>query len=294
VYVSQSYPIICDGDATVVAFANPLDIDAQNQLRFALGTGLKVAIAKEDQIIELLTRYFPMPLGVPETKKQTQSGAEIEIVTSQSDDCDLDSKNEDAAPVGEIRDAETASIALQAAQTGHLVLSTLHTNDAPSAVSRLLHLGCDPFIIPTRAGVLAQRLVRRICSECTAPLPRDLLDQHAALAHHYGLNPAMLYHGIGCERCRYTRYFGRIGIYSYFRITPQVSAPIERAASIPDILAEAKRGGFVDIDEAALEPLRQGVTTITEIRPFLPSVYLKDHDETARPETGRPNVPYDD
>lgn len=492
----KAIPLYDERDRTVVAFANPLDIDAQQQLHFALGTSLRIVIAEEDKITTLLSKHYPSPVSLIGGSDLEKYDEQVEVVTSQSnDDCNLDDKNENAAPViklinhmlieglrlrasdihfdatpngldvryridgemqhvfdtpkrfqrpvvsrikllsgmniaerrapqdgrfrikyeeqlvdlrvsclptaygekivirilhsdfenlsfgrlgipdgikislekdlslpsrmvlvtgptgsgktttlyaalkflcdgtsnietvedpieykiagvnrvqineaahvtfasclrsilrqdpdvimvGEIRDAETANIALQAAQTGHLVLSTLHTNDAPSAVTRLLNLGCDPFIISSSlAGIMAQRLVRRICAHCVTSLPIENIEQDLPLFSQYKIDPTTLHHGIGCERCRYTGYSGRVGIYSYFHMSPKVGSLIHSGASMLDIIKEAKKAGFVDLDEAALEHLRKGVTTFSEIKPFLNTPHSYDVDSAVKSQT---------
>jgi type IV pilus assembly protein PilB len=114
--------------------------------------------------------------------------------------------------LGEIRDGETARIAVQAALTGHLVLSTLHTNDAPASVTRLINIGVEPYLISAAVNaILAQRLVRRICSHCKEPfIPSDQMREFLTLQ---GLGAEQTWHGKGCDRCRKTGYSGRLGVY---------------------------------------------------------------------------------
>jgi type II secretory ATPase GspE/PulE/Tfp pilus assembly ATPase PilB-like protein len=183
--------------------------------------------------------------------------------------------------VGEIRDAETANIALQAAQTGHLVLSTLHTNDAPSAITRLLNLGCDPFIVSNSlAGVLAQRLVRRICSNCSQTADLSVCEEHLEIIKAYDLNPNQLRSGRGCEKCLYTGYYGRIGIYSYFRMSKELAELIHKNASIKQIVEQAKKSGFVELYESALAHLISGNTSLSEVLPFLISEHAEREQST--------------
>lgn len=492
----KAIPLYEERDVTVVAFANPLDLDAQQQLKFALGNSIRIVIAEEDKIIALLSKHSHSLAGILRDSDLVKNDERVEIVTSQSnDDCNLNDKNENAAPVirlinhmlieglrlrasdihfdatpngldvryridgemqhifdtpkrfqrpvvsrmkllagmniaerrapqdgrfrikyeeqlidlrvsciptaygekivvrilhsdfgnlsfsrlgiperiiaelkkdlsstsrmvlvtgptgsgktttlyaalkflcdgtsnietvedpiehkisgvnqiqineaanvtfasclrsilrqdpdvimvGEIRDAETANIALQAALTGHLILSTLHTNDAPSAVLRLLNLGCDPFTISSSlAGIMAQRLVRKICPHCAASLPNENMEKDLPLLSKYKIDPTTLRYGIGCDKCRYTGYLGRIGVYSYFHMTAQLSSLIHSGASMLDIINEAKRSGFIDLDEAALEHLKDGITTLSEIKPFLNSFNSCDLDTALRPPT---------
>ena len=176
----------------------------------------------------------------------------------------------DVIMVGEIRDAETATIALQAAQTGHLVISTLHTNDAPSALSRLLSLGCDPFVLASSlAGVMAQRLIRKICPCCATPAPEELLAPDRALLESFGVDPGTIKYGSGCEKCRYTGYFGRVGLYSYLRISPKIAELIHAGTPLEALVTEARTNGFQDLTEAAIQHLTKGLTDVSEIRPYL-------------------------
>ncbi len=176
----------------------------------------------------------------------------------------------DVIMVGEIRDKETADIALQASQTGHLVISTLHTNDAPSAITRLLNLGSDPFIMASSlAGVLAQRLVRKICVNCRGPITDEMLKKHAHWIKQYGLDHVSLIAGRGCEACRYTGYHGRIGVYSYLTVTEKIRDIICRRGTVHEFLDEAEHHGFRNLDQAAVDLVRQGITTLQEISPYL-------------------------
>jgi type IV pilus assembly protein PilB len=179
----------------------------------------------------------------------------------------------DVIMVGEIRDSETLSTTLQAAQTGHLVLSTVHTNDAPSAISRLCNLGGDLTLLSTcLIGILAQRLVRKVCDKCAKRLTAEELATHAKLVTTYSLDPRKLRIGRGCEACFYSGYKGRIGIYSYLEITDRISDAIFRKLSQEEIIRLAKDEGFKDLEEQALSLLSQGITTISEIRSYLENI----------------------
>jgi general secretion pathway protein E len=170
----------------------------------------------------------------------------------------------DVIMVGEIRDLETAEIAIQAALTGHLVFSTLHTNDAPGAVTRLQDMGCEPYLVSSvLSGVLAQRLVRRICQACRAP---DHPDPASLLA--LGVTDAAgaeLFHGKGCDDCRGTGYRGRTGIYELFRITEEVLRLIVRKAPAGEIRRHAVAQGMVTLREDAWAKACAGLTTVEEI-----------------------------
>jgi general secretion pathway protein E len=170
----------------------------------------------------------------------------------------------DVIMVGEIRDLETAEIAVHAALTGHLVFSTLHTNDAPGAITRLQDMGVEPYLIASvLSGVLAQRLVRRICQNCrvtAAADPGDLL----AIGVSNGQD-AELFRGEGCDACRKTGYKGRVGIYELFIITEEVRSLILRKASTGEIRRLAVEHGMVTLREDAWAKARAGLTTIDEI-----------------------------
>ena len=170
----------------------------------------------------------------------------------------------DVIMVGEIRDLETAEIAIQAALTGHLVFSTLHTNDAPGAVTRLQDMGCEPYLVSSvLSGVLAQRLVRRVCQACRAP---DHPDPASLLA--LGVTDTAgteLFHGKGCDDCRGTGYRGRTGIYELFRITEEARSLVVRKAPAGEIRRHAVAQGMVTLREDAWAKACAGLTTVEEI-----------------------------
>jgi type II secretory ATPase GspE/PulE/Tfp pilus assembly ATPase PilB-like protein len=166
--------------------------------------------------------------------------------------------------VGEIRDLETAEIAIQAALTGHLVFSTLHTNDAPGAITRLQDMGAEPYLIASvLSGVLAQRLVRRICQSCRTPHESDPADLLAiGVTDSQGVQ---LYRGEGCDQCRKTGYRGRIGIYELFVISEDIRGFILRRAPSHEIRKAAVEAGMVSLREDGWAKARAGLTTIEEI-----------------------------
>jgi type IV pilus assembly protein PilB len=172
----------------------------------------------------------------------------------------------DVILVGEIRDYETAEIAIQSALTGHLVFSTLHTNDAPTAITRLRDMGVQPFLITaTLESILAQRLVRRICTECRTEFePSDELLMELQLpieqARQYSF-----YYGKGCARCNNSGYKGRSGIYELLEISDDVRDMITSDASVDDIRNFARTQGMTTLREAGLKLIFDGVTTIDEV-----------------------------
>lgn len=178
----------------------------------------------------------------------------------------------DVIMVGEVRDPETASITLQAALTGHLVLATLHTNDAATAITRLLELGVDPFILAsTLVGVVAQRLVRLVCSNCrveTFLTPDQLsligLDIHALESQ--GESPQLqVAFGEGCVKCRSTGLVGRTGVFEVLAVDDKIRKLITAKASAKDILKQAKNDGLLTLREAAIKKLAKAQTSFDEV-----------------------------
>ena len=172
----------------------------------------------------------------------------------------------DTILIGEIRDFETAEVAIQSALTGHLVFSTLHTNDSPSAITRLRDMGIEPFLITaTVEAILAQRLVRKICSECRTQFePSDELLMELQLpiaqARQY-----KFYYGRGCQRCNNSGYKGRCGIYELLEVNDEVRDLVASSASVDDIRNYCRSQGMTTLREAGLKLIFDGVTTIDEV-----------------------------
>ncbi len=167
----------------------------------------------------------------------------------------------DVIMVGEIRDSQTAHIAVEAALTGHLVLSTLHTRDAPSALSRLTDMGIEPFLVSSAVDcIVAQRLVRKLCESCKRPLKVS----KAVLAEH-GLEGAEPLEPEGCPRCGGSGYRGRVGIYEVMEITEPIRAMVLEHASVDDIVAVAVSEGMRRLRDDGLLKVRAGLTSIAEI-----------------------------
>ncbi|HEX2900155.1 MAG TPA: GspE/PulE family protein, partial [Bacteroidia bacterium] len=172
----------------------------------------------------------------------------------------------DIVMVGEIRDEETARIAIQSSLTGHLVLSTLHTSDAASVVTRLVDMGIEPFLLAsTLEAVLAQRLLRRICTACrTTYAPSDaVLRQLNWSRDDWG--GASCHRGSGCAECQHTGYRGRIGIFEYLSMSESLRDLITRGASLEEIRREALRGGMVLLRDASIAAIQTGQTTVEEV-----------------------------
>jgi type IV pilus assembly protein PilB len=183
----------------------------------------------------------------------------------------------DIIMIGEIRDNETARIAVQAALTGHLVLSTLHTNDAPSSISRLVNIGIEPYLIAASLNaVLAQRLVRRICPNCseTYKVPKKMRQYIPGIQSE----KAELTHGVGCDQCRDSGYLGRVGIYELLVIDEMFRDIINKDSSVNNMrlaFAESKHPSLFD---DGMKKVKQGLTTIEEVL-RVTQVYGQNADE---------------
>jgi len=170
----------------------------------------------------------------------------------------------DIIMIGEIRDLETAEIAIQSALTGHLVFSTLHTNDAPSAITRLLDMGVENFLLSsTIRGILAQRLVRVICPACKE---KDTAIPDREELKLFGIDTTQsLYHGKGCEQCASTGYYGRAGIFELLVVDDEIRKLILKSADANQIRTTAKQYGMRTLLEDGAEKIKAGVTTLSEI-----------------------------
>jgi general secretion pathway protein E len=182
----------------------------------------------------------------------------------------------DIIMVGEIRDLQTADMAIQAALTGHLVLSTLHTNDAPSAITRLLDLGVPPYLLAaTVVGVMAQRLVRTLCPQCKQPTgmrAEDALAWKALVAPWKANQPAQLYRPVGCLDCRMTGYKGRMGNYEIMPLSAELKQLIASKADLGSLRQQAMREGMKSLRIAGAKKVAAGLTTIEEIMKVAPAV----------------------
>jgi type IV pilus assembly protein PilB len=170
----------------------------------------------------------------------------------------------DVVMLGEIRDAETARIAVQAALTGHLVLSTLHTNDAPASVTRLINIGVEPYLISSAVNaILAQRLVRKICQQCKEPwTPSDEMKEFLTLQ---GFAESSFFKGKGCDRCRKTGYSGRLGIYELMLMDDAMRDIVTRNPDVNQLRKLARERGLVTLREDGLKKVLKGLTTVDEI-----------------------------
>jgi type IV pilus assembly protein PilB len=172
----------------------------------------------------------------------------------------------DIVLVGEIRDFETAEIAVKAALTGHLVLSTLHTNDAPSTINRLMNMGIEPFLVATSINAIcAQRLVRRICANCAEDVetPPQMLIQVGFAPDE--VKTMKIKRGRGCERCNNAGYKGRVGLYECLQFSDEIRDMILSGASSIELKRKAIEEGMVSLRMAGLQKIRDGVTTLEEV-----------------------------
>jgi general secretion pathway protein E len=189
----------------------------------------------------------------------------------------------DVVLVGEIRDLETAEIAVQASLTGHLVFSTLHTNDAPSAATRLVDMGLEPYLVASSVEVVvAQRLVRLICPKCKEEMPRSDAD---LLRSQFGdLVPTTLYHGKGCRNCQNTGYRGRTGIFELMLCNDEIRSLILERAPSHEIRKVAIKDGMKNLREDGWRLVAEGRTTIEE-------VFRNTKDEAMQLHNDRPAAP---
>lgn len=172
----------------------------------------------------------------------------------------------DIVMVGEIRDLETASIAIKAAQTGHMVMSTLHTNSAPETLTRLLNMGVPTFNVATTVSlIIAQRLARRLCPNCKAPadIPDSILEEEGMLDIGIPKAEFELFRPVGCDKCT-NGYKGRVGVYEVVRITPEISRIIMENGNSIQIADAARKAGFNDLRISALRKVAKGLTSLEE------------------------------
>lgn len=172
----------------------------------------------------------------------------------------------DIVMIGEIRDVETADIAIQASLTGHLVLSTLHTNDAPSSITRLVDMGIEPYLLSSSlVGIVAQRLVRRICPDCRQPYPPSDKELQSIGLDRKDLSQGMIYRGEGCSSCFGSGYKGRHGIYEMMVINNAIKKQIVKSPDAVELRRIARESGMVSLMDHGSDLVRQGVTTVSEV-----------------------------
>jgi type IV pilus assembly protein PilB len=170
----------------------------------------------------------------------------------------------DIIMVGEVRDPETALIALQAALTGHMVFSTLHTNDAPGAITRLVNIGVEPYLVAASVvGVLGQRLVRKICTSCKEPYEPPANVRRAV--ESAGGAVETFYHGVGCPKCRSSGYSGRLGIFELLVPDDDMRDRIAGNPGISELRAMAAKAGMVNLRQDGVAKIKAGITTVEEV-----------------------------
>jgi type IV pilus assembly protein PilB len=175
--------------------------------------------------------------------------------------------------VGEIRDLETGSIAIKAALTGHLVLSTLHTNDAPATITRLGEMGVEPFLTGAAvSAVLAQRLARKLCTHCCEayqPTDVELKEVRMSADVQRALDGALFYRKKGCPRCNHTGYRGRIGVFQFLRMSEEIAALAVQHASRDEIARAATENGMRSMWDDGMEKVASGLTSLEELARIL-------------------------
>ena len=220
--------------------------------------------AVKSEKTNIITIEDPVEYQIPGIN-QTQVNEKIKLTFASALRSIL-RQDPDVILVGEIRDAETAKIAMQAAQTGHLVLSTLHTDDAPSVVTRLMDIGTEPYVIAGAIiGVVAQRLVRRLCVQCRRQYtpPPDTLRALNMTEADAATIP--FYKSVGCDQCNHTGYRGRIGIYEVMKVTDKMRRLISARAPIDQIREAALSSGMISLGEDGLSKVKSGITTPEEL-----------------------------
>jgi type IV pilus assembly protein PilB len=172
----------------------------------------------------------------------------------------------DRIMVGEIRDLETASIAIEASLTGHLVLSTLHTNDAPSTLTRLVDMGCEPFLLAsTIEGILAQRLVRRVCRYCRMEYQITDAELKSLELKREDVGEGMICVGEGCDECNNTGYSGRTGLFEFMSLSRKTKELLMKREPASVIAAQAREEGMRTLREHGVETILGGLTTVEEV-----------------------------
>ncbi|MDX1673170.1 MAG: ATPase, T2SS/T4P/T4SS family [Longimicrobiales bacterium] len=195
----------------------------------------------------------------------------------------------DVILVGEIRDVETAEVAVQAAMTGHLVLATLHTNDAVSVVARLLDIGLDrPSIAATLRGALAQRLVRKVCDECGEPIRGEMTEEEVRLAKLYNFRPPI--RSVGCRRCAETGYRGRLPVQEVFLMNNTIADMVTGGGTYTQLYNAAVASGMRPLQQVGIERVRSGETTLEELERVLGLEAEESMDDLDRPETDTDDV----
>ena len=222
--------------------------------------------------VNVCTIEDPIELVEPSfNQMQVQQKIDLDFATGVKT---LLRQDPDIIMVGEIRDRETAEMAVQAALTGHLVLSTLHTNDAPSAIARLTEIGVPPYLITaTLIGVVAQRLVRTLCPHCKQETRLDLLDWQALIKPWTTSPPANISAAEGCLECRQTGFIGRVGIYEMMPMSDDLKRAVSDNFDLVKFRKSALRQGMKPLNLAGAQKVARGMTTIEEVLKVAPPRY---------------------
>jgi type II secretory ATPase GspE/PulE/Tfp pilus assembly ATPase PilB-like protein len=220
--------------------------------------------ATRSERTNIITIEDPVEYQIPGVN-QTQINDKIKLTFASALRSIL-RQDPDVVLVGEIRDQETARVAMQAAQTGHLVLSTLHTDDAPSCVTRLTDIGIEPYVTASALiGVIAQRLMRRLCTQCRRPYTPDADTLRAMSVTEAEAAALTFYRAVGCDQCNHTGYRGRVGIYEIMHVSDALRRQISARGSEAAIRDTALAGGMVSLGEDGLMKVKAGVTTPDEL-----------------------------
>jgi general secretion pathway protein E len=224
--------------------------------------------------VNVCTVEDPIELVEPAfNQMQVHAGIDLSFATGVRT---LLRQDPDIIMIGEIRDAETAEMAVQAALTGHLVFSTLHTNDAPSSVSRLLDLGVQPFLIQsTLLGVIAQRLVRTLCTHCKRPAEIADADWEMLVSPWKVQKPRKTYEAVGCLECRNTGYKGRVGLYEMLHFTPRLKPLVTERLDLDALREAALKEGMKPLRLRGAQKVAEGVTTLEEVMRVAPPSTIK-------------------
>ena len=226
--------------------------------------------------VNVCTVEDPIEMVEPQfNQMQVQSGIGLDFAAGVRT---LMRQDPDVIMVGEIRDHETAQMAIQAALTGHLVLSTLHTNDAPSAITRLLDIGVEPYLLhSTILGVLAQRLVRTLCPHCREEIPAEEAMWQSLTAPWRIPMPTHVQRGQGCLDCRMTGYMGRLGIYEMMTMSPALRRLIQAETDLSALRHQALREGMKPLRTSGALKVALGLTSAEEVLKVAPPVIADRH-----------------
>ena len=223
--------------------------------------------------VNISTAEDPVEYNI-EGINQVQMNAEVDLNFANALRSFL-RQDPDIIMVGEIRDFETAEIAFKAALTGHLVVSTLHTNDAPSTINRLLNMGIEPFLVTAGVNlILAQRLVRKICEKCKEEISVDDQVLRGLGVKEEDLAGFTVFQGRGCQACNDIGYKGRIAIYEVMPFSEALKQLLFQSASLAEIKKKAIEEGMISLRMSALAKLKAGITTIQEVLDSSPADML--------------------